>query len=89
MGRTKEIADAMTEKSEATLKAIFRAVFELPPEADVTTMQTGQTEAWDSLATVSIAAAMESEFGWSLDADEMLRITSYQAAARLVEEREA
>lgn len=76
----------MTSESQEKLQAIFRAVFELPAAADVTGLRSGQTAAWDSLATVSLVAAIESEFGKSLDTDEMLRITSYEDTAKLLEE---
>ena len=76
----------MTSESQEKLRAIFRAVFELPADADVTGLRSGQTAAWDSLATVSLVAAIESEFGKSLDTDEMLRITSFEETAKLLEE---
>ena len=76
----------MNNESREKLEAIFRAVFELPPGSDLAGLRSGQTEAWDSLATVSLVAAIESEFGLSLEADQMLRITSYEATATLVGE---
>ena len=76
----------MTSESREKLDAIFRAVFELAPGSDLAVLRAGQTEAWDSLATVSLVAAIESEFGLSFEADQMLRITSYVEAAKLVGE---
>jgi acyl carrier protein len=76
----------MTNESRQKLEAIFRAVFELPPGSDLAGLQSGQTAAWDSLATVSLVAAIETEFGLSLEADQMLRITSYAETAKLLEE---
>ena len=76
----------MTPDSETKLQAIFRAVFELPADAAVTGTRSGVTKGWDSLATVSLVAAIESEFGLSLDADEMLRVNSYSATVELLEE---
>lgn len=76
----------MTSESREKLDAIFRAVFELPSGSDLVGLRSGQTEAWDSLATVSLVAAIESEFGLSLEADQMLRITSYDETAKLVGE---
>lgn len=73
----------MTEK----LQEIFRAVFELPEGADVTRLRQMNTQKWDSLAHVSLVAAIESEFGVSLDAAEQLRMTSYQATQLLIEEK--
>ena len=76
----------MNNESREKLEAIFRAVFELPAGSDLTGLQSGTTEAWDSLATVSLVAAIESECGLSLEAEQMLRITSYAETAKLVGE---
>ncbi|MBA3557890.1 MAG: acyl carrier protein [Gemmatimonadaceae bacterium] len=42
---------------------------------------------WDSLAHVSLVAAIESEFGITLDAADELRMTSFQATQLLLEEK--
>lgn len=76
----------MTNESQEKLRAIFIAVFELPPGAGVAGLRAGLTPAWDSLATVSLVAAIESEFGVSLGADEMLRVTSYEETVKLLQE---
>ena len=69
------------------LQDIFRAVFELPPTADVTRVRQISERKWDSLAHVSLVAAIESEFGITIDAADALRMTSYQATQLLLEER--
>jgi acyl carrier protein len=42
---------------------------------------------WDSLAHVSLVAAIESEFNMTLDAADALRMTSYRATELLLEEK--
>ncbi|MGI9076626.1 MAG: hypothetical protein ACR2G6_04725 [Gemmatimonadaceae bacterium] len=69
------------------LKDIFRAVFELAPTTDVTRVRQISERNWDSLAHVSLVAAIESEFGITLDAADQLRTTSYQATQLLLEEK--
>jgi acyl carrier protein len=77
----------MTTDSTTKLQDIFRAVFELPESADVTRVRQISERKWDSLAHVSLVAAIESEFGISIDAADALRMTSYQATALLLEEK--
>jgi len=69
------------------LQDIFRAVFELPRNADVTNLDQTNSPRWDSLDHVSLVAAIESEFGISLDAADQFRMTSYPATAALLEEK--
>ncbi len=78
----------MTERTNL-LQDIFRAVFELPDGADVTGLRQGQSEAWDSLAHVSLIAAIESEFGVNIDAAQSLRMTSYADTEKLLAEQGA
>ncbi|NKD56095.1 acyl carrier protein [Haematospirillum sp. 15-248] len=42
---------------------------------------------WDSLAHVSMVAAVESEFGVNLDSTDMERMTSFAATRLLLEEK--
>lgn len=77
----------MSAQTTEKLQEIFRAVFELPEGADVTRLRQMNTQKWDSLAHVSLVAAIESEFGVSLDAAEQLQMTSYQTTQVLLEEK--
>jgi acyl carrier protein len=77
------MANATTEK----LQEVFRAVFELPPTADVTHLDQTTQSNWDSLGHVNLVAALESEFNISLDTADTLRIHSFETALQLLEER--
>jgi len=77
----------MPNDTRARLEEIFRAVFNAPAAVDVTVAQQKKTPEWDSLAHVMIVTAIESEFGITLDADEQLRMTSFEATAALLTER--
>lgn len=68
------------ETTEQRLQAIFRGVLELPLDSDPTTAAQGLTSTWDSMAHVSLVAAIEAEFGVPIDAGESLSLTSYEAA---------
>lgn len=77
----------MTATSTGKLQEIFRAVFELPPGADVTRVRQINQKNWDSLMHVSLVAAIESEFDITLDAADALRMTSFQATQLLLDEK--
>jgi acyl carrier protein len=77
----------MNAQTSERLQEIFHAVFELPPNVDVTNLDQSNSPRWDSLDHVSLVTAIESEFGTSLDATDQLRMTSYSAIAQVLEER--
>lgn len=77
----------MTTSTAERLQEIFRAVLQLPADADVTRVRRLSTDKWDSLAHVSLVVGIESEFGLALDTAESLRLTSYEAAEILLEEK--
>ena len=77
----------MTTQSLDRLQDVFRAVFELSADFDVTTLDRTNSPRWDSLDHVSLVAAIESEFGVSLDAADQLRVIGYASTAHLLEEK--
>lgn len=77
----------MRTLTEQKLAEIFRAVLNLAPGAEVTAIRQEHQPGWDSLAHVTLVAAMESEFGLAIDAGDSIELTSYEAAARYLEER--
>ena len=77
----------MNEDAIDKLQEIFRIIFELTPETDVTQVRQMNTHKWDSMATVSLASAIESEFNINLDVVDVIRMTSYQATLLLLEEK--
>jgi acyl carrier protein len=77
----------MTQQDEQKLGDVFRAVMNLPPGADVSDLRQLNTPGWDSLAHVSLVAAVESEFAISIDIEDSLDLTSYQAVRLYLEER--
>lgn len=57
----------------------FQAVFPGLTDAEVVRASTSRLAKWDSLATVTLAAAVEEEFGIQLEAEEIERMTSFQS----------
>jgi acyl carrier protein len=78
---------AMKRGSTERLDGIFRAVFNLGPDADVSKIESTAEVSWDSLTHVALIAAIESEFHCSIDAGDAVRLNSYQAARTLLEEK--
>lgn len=76
-------------KSDVTekLSQIFRIILNLPDDADTSRIRRINEAKWDSLATVTLVTALESEFGITLDSHEIERLTSYQATLLLLEEK--
>ena len=72
------------ESTDQRLQAIFRAVLELPADGDPTAPVQGQTATWDSMAHVSLMAAIEAEFGVTIDAGDSMELTSYAATRRVL-----
>lgn len=68
------------ESTEQRLQAIFRGVLDLPPSSDPRSAAQGETPSWDSMAHVSLVAAIEAEFNVTIDAGDSLALTSYDAA---------
>lgn len=77
----------MNGQTKATLAEIFKVVLELDEGQDPATLRRIACPAWDSLAHTSIVAAMESEFGVSLSAEDIEFLSSFEAAMALLEEK--
>ena len=75
----------MKQQNEKKLQEIFKAVFE--NAIDVTKMRRLSEPKWDSLASTSMVAAIESEFNIMLDIDDMERMSSYASVKKLLEEK--
>ncbi|MBF0295853.1 MAG: acyl carrier protein [Magnetococcales bacterium] len=77
----------MRPDTEQQLREIFRAVLELDPAESPDGIRNLTEPRWNSLAHVTLLAAIESEFGLSLSIEEMDRVTSFAAARLLLEEK--
>jgi len=76
----------MASSTEITLQEIFRAVLNMPPGTDVTKVRQLGHPKWDSLAHVSLIAALESEFGVEVDVAQSLDLTSYESVLLYLKE---
>ena len=77
----------MITNNEQKLKEIFRVVLDFEDDHDVSTVRRLAEAKWDSLAHVSIVAAIESEFSLNLETSDMERMSSFAATRLLLEEK--
>lgn len=69
------------------LRKCFDAVFPLLPVDAVDGAAVGQTADWDSLATLTLLAAVEQEFAISVPAADLEEFSSFDGIARYLEGR--
>jgi len=74
-------------ENQKILEQIFRVVLEIADDEDVHKVRQINHPRWDSLAQVSLIAAIESELGVTLsDVNEAEQISSFSSAALLLGE---
>ena len=71
--------------SRDRLIGCFQAVFPHLTTDDIVKATSARISDWDSVATVTLAAAVEEEFDVSLDAREIEKLNSFQAFADRLE----
>jgi acyl carrier protein len=71
-------------RAKEKLDQAFRNAFELPAGEDVTSMAYRQHPRWDSVRHMRLIAQLESAFNIMLDTDDIIDMSSYQEAERIV-----
>jgi acyl carrier protein len=66
------------------LRAAFRTSLDLPADAEVDELRYQDNEKWDSLAHMSLIAAIEDEFSVMLDTDDVINLSSFAEATRIL-----
>jgi acyl carrier protein len=66
------------------LSSAFRTSLDLPADADVTGLRYQDNDKWDSLAHMSLIAAIEDEFSIMLDTDDVINLSSFVEATRIL-----
>lgn len=69
---------------EERLKKVFGEALGLASDVDVTALAYAQNPAWDSVAHMQLISALESEFDIMLETDDVLGLSSFQEAVRIV-----
>jgi acyl carrier protein len=73
--------------NEQRLIRCFQAVFPELTETDVARASVSRLAAWDSVATVTLAASVEEEFGIQFEADDIEKMNSFQSFLEYVATR--
>ncbi|GAA0798956.1 acyl carrier protein [Spirilliplanes yamanashiensis] len=68
------------------LREAFRTSLDLPPDAEVDDLRYQDNEKWDSLAHMSLVAAIEDEFSVMIDTDDVIALSSFKEAVRILGE---
>lgn len=66
------------------LAEVFASALDLPPETDFAGLVYRGVPEWDSLAHMTLVAALETTFDVQLDTDEVLALDSFSAARRIL-----
>jgi acyl carrier protein len=66
------------------LRGVFRSSLELADDFDVDGLTYRGIESWDSLAHMSLVAAMEDEFGVMIDTEDVIDMSSFDKAREIL-----
>ena len=66
------------------LQVVFRTSLDLPADAPVDDLQYQGNEKWDSLAHMALIAAIEDEFSIMVDTDDVINMSSFTEAVRIL-----
>ncbi|GAA5071264.1 acyl carrier protein [Thermocatellispora tengchongensis] len=67
------------------IRAVFRSSLNLAPDAEVDGLAYRAIPQWDSLAHMTLVAALEDEFDIMIDTDDVLDLSSFDKAVALLE----
>ncbi len=70
---------------EARVKNVFAAVFKCRPDEIKEGFSMDTVASWDSLKHLTLIAALEQEFGITIEPDEIIAADTYAAVLRLVQ----
>lgn len=74
----------MNEEQEKLLTEVFKSSLNLPDDFDKTELKYNVTKGWDSIAHMSIVAGLEDAFECMMETDDILDMSSYSEAARIM-----
>ena len=77
----------MKTQNNQKLEEIFKAIFEIEEVDQIHSIRRLTEPRWDSLAHVSLVAAIESEFSEFFDISDIERMSSYESVKLLLQEK--
>jgi acyl carrier protein len=67
------------------VRSVFRQALVLPDDYDVDGLQYRSIDNWDSLAHMTLVAAIEDKFDLMIDTDDVIGMSSFQEALKILE----
>ena len=67
------------------LRTAFTNAIGIAPETDFDSVAYGKTDGWDSIAHMALVAEVESTFDIMLDTDDVIGMSSFPEAKRILE----
>ena len=68
------------------LKSAFREALPLPENANYDEIVYGQTNGWDSIAHMTLIAAIETQFDVMLTTEQLIALSSFSKAQQLLQQ---
>jgi len=75
----------MNAEQEKKLFDVFKSSLNLSDDTDQSGLEYNVTQGWDSIAHMSIVAGLEDAFDCMLETDDILDMSSYKEAIRIME----
>ena len=75
----------MVQHSLDKLQAAFREALPLPEHVNYSQIMYGQTKGWDSIAHMTLIAAIETQFDVMLSTEELIALSSFSKARELLQ----
>lgn len=66
------------------VKQAFLTALDLPAAADVEALELGTNSEWDSVAHMALVAELEEQFSISLDAEDIVDLSSYAKSLEIL-----
>lgn len=79
------MSDQSTMSAPAGLADLFRHALDLSADVDVTGLAYGQHDHWDSIGHMVLVAEIEDAYGLMLDTDDVIGLSDFDAAVRLLQ----
>ncbi|NIH83086.1 acyl carrier protein [Amycolatopsis viridis] len=71
---------------ETRLRKVFTEALDLGDDVDVAALTYRGIDAWDSVGHMSLVAAIEDEFDIELETDQVIDLSSFEVARKMVAE---
>lgn len=78
----------VSSPDNAELVEAFAAVFPKVPREELPTLTMASCADWDSLASVTLIAVVEEQFGIAIEPDDMEQLVSFELVQSLIEDKQ-